>query len=227
MLTMSQITSDNRKMKQFIGERISPDGTSIVLADGGDGPAWVDLIPLWNEEGECDLVLDTNEPDAFGLREVYDHFRRKELTGWEWERELAAERNRWKVRKLERENAEMLRHNGSLASGALDTQLDGAVTHELARVERKLEEKLDKIAALLTQQKTIKDWYSTAEVAERLSRAEFTVREWCRLGHCKAEKKKPYRGGKKQWMIPHDELLKLESDGPAPLGTYHSQSSRN
>lgn len=93
--------------------------------------------------------------------------------------------------------------------------------------ERKLEEKLEKITALLIQQKTTKEWYSTADVAERLVKAEFTVREWCRLGHCKAEKKKPYRGGMKQWMIPHDELLRLESDGPAPLGTFNHSSSRN
>lgn len=93
--------------------------------------------------------------------------------------------------------------------------------------ENKLEEKLEKITALLIQQKTTKEWYSTADVAERLVKAEFTVREWCRLGHCKAEKKKPYRGGMKQWMIPHDELLRLESDGPAPLGTFNRSSSRN
>jgi len=103
MLTLNQIDSDNRKMKRFIGERIPPDGTRIVLVDGTDGPAWVDLIPLWDEEGECDLVLNTNEPDAFGLRDVYDHLRRKELTGREWERELVAQVNRLKIGKLERE----------------------------------------------------------------------------------------------------------------------------
>lgn len=108
MLTLNRIDSDNRKMKRFIADRISPDGTRIVLADGGDGPAWVDLTPLWDEEGECDLVMDTNEPDAIGLRDVYEHFRRKEMTGWEWERELAAEVTRRELRKLERESAEML-----------------------------------------------------------------------------------------------------------------------
>ncbi len=87
-------------------------------------------------------------------------------------------------------------------------------------LEGGLQQKLDKITNLLIQQKSVKEWYSTSEVAERLGNAKFTVREWCRLGQCKAEKKKPYRGGKKQWMIPRDEMLKLESDGPAPFGTF-------
>jgi hypothetical protein len=41
-----------------------------------------------------------------------------------------------------------------------------------------IEEKLN----LLVQQRPIKDWYTTSEVAQILGKAEFTVREWCRLG---------------------------------------------
>jgi len=81
------------------------------MADGGDGPAWVDLTPLWGVDGDCDLIIEANEPDAFRLRDVYEHFRRKEMTGWEWERELAADMNGWKVHELEREIA-VLREAG-------------------------------------------------------------------------------------------------------------------
>ena len=102
MMTLDRFLTDKRRMKKFIGARISPDGTRIVLADGPDGPAWVDLTPLWGDDGDCDLIIESNELDAFGLREVYEHFRRQERTFWEWEREMAGEINRCKVHELER-----------------------------------------------------------------------------------------------------------------------------
>jgi hypothetical protein len=46
-------------------------------------------------------------------------------------------------------------------------------------------ERLERIESLLqslVEQRTVKEWYSTAEVARLLGMAEFTVREWCRLG---------------------------------------------
>jgi hypothetical protein len=102
MMTVDHIQADIRKMKKFVCERIPPDRIRIVLADGPDGPAWLDLTPLCDEDGECDLVIESNEPDAFRLRDVYEQFRRREMTGWEWGRELAADMNRWKVHELER-----------------------------------------------------------------------------------------------------------------------------
>ncbi|MSQ95630.1 MAG: hypothetical protein EXR98_13865 [Gemmataceae bacterium] len=109
MMTVDQILTDNRKMEQFICDRLRTDRTRIVLADGRRpyGPAWVDLTLFLCDDGDHELVIESNEPDAFGVREVYEHFRRKEMTGWEWERELAAEINRWKIHDLEREVGEM------------------------------------------------------------------------------------------------------------------------
>jgi hypothetical protein len=95
-----------------------------------------------------------------------------------------------------------------------------AVMTVIAEAQAIQSAKLDRIVDLLVQQKTIKEWYSTSEVAKALGKAKFTVREWCRLGQCQAEKRKPYRGGKKQWMIPHQELLRLDGDGPAPMDTF-------
>jgi hypothetical protein len=117
MMWVNQAQSDIRKMKKFVCERIPPDRTRIVMADGPDGPAWLDLTPLWGDDGDCDLVVESNEPNAFGLRDVYEHFRRKEMTGWEWERELAAEIDRWKVHDLEREN-DVLREKPDRRPGA-------------------------------------------------------------------------------------------------------------
>jgi len=105
MMTVDQVQADRRRMKKFVAERISPAGTRIVLADGEEGgPAWADLWPTW-DDADCDLLIETNEPEWVDLREVYEHFRRLERTGCEWERELAAEINRWKVHDLVRESS--------------------------------------------------------------------------------------------------------------------------
>ena len=69
---------------------------------------------------------------------------------------------------------------------------------------------------LLVQRRTIKEWYSTAEVADLLDRAEFTVREWCRLGRVRAEKKKSGRGRAGEWIISHDELTRVGNEGLLP-----------
>ncbi len=82
------------------------------------------------------------------------------------------------------------------------------LTTRLARIEQALD--------LLVQQRTVKEWYSTAEVAELLGKAEFTVREWCRLGRVKAEKKKCGRGVASEWIISHEELTRVRNEGLLP-----------
>lgn len=82
------------------------------------------------------------------------------------------------------------------------------VRARLARIEAML--------AALVAQKTIKEWYSTAEVAKILGRAEFTVREWCRLGRIRAEKKKCGRGPASEWMVSHAELTRVRNEGLLP-----------
>lgn len=77
---------------------------------------------------------------------------------------------------------------------------------------------LERIESLLTklmQHKTQKEWYTTAEVAELTGRAEFTVREWCRLGRVAAEKE--VHGRKREWRIKHEELQRILNHGPRPL----------
>lgn len=72
---------------------------------------------------------------------------------------------------------------------------------QLNRIEEKLEE--------LLRLKPAKEFYTTAEVAERLERAEYTVREKCREGKIKARKSPNGRG----WLIPHSELQRLRNGG--------------
>ena len=75
-----------------------------------------------------------------------------------------------------------------------------------------IEERLTRIEEalrLLVQQKTVKDWYTTAEVAQLLGKAEFTVREWCRLRRVHARKRPCGRGLSQEWIISHAELQRL------------------
>jgi hypothetical protein len=90
----------------------------------------------------------------------------------------------------------------------MNTEKLDELTTRLVRIEQALD--------LLVQQRTVKEWYSTAEVANLLGKAEFTVREWCRLGRVKAEKKKCGRGVASEWIISHEELTRVRNEGLLP-----------
>lgn len=62
-----------------------------------------------------------------------------------------------------------------------------------------------------------KEFYTTREAAELLGKAEFTVREWCRLGRVNAEKKKAGRGVASEWIISHTELTRIRNEGLLPV----------
>ena len=76
--------------------------------------------------------------------------------------------------------------------------------------------KIETLLASLVEQRTIKKWYSTADVATILGKAEFTVREWCRLGRVHAEKKKSGRGVAGEWIVSHAELTRIRNQGLLP-----------
>jgi hypothetical protein len=76
--------------------------------------------------------------------------------------------------------------------------------------------KIETLLASLVEQRTVKDWYTTAEVATLLGKAEFTVREWCRLGRVRAEKKKCGRGPASEWIVSHAELTRVRNEGLLP-----------
>ena len=86
-----------------------------------------------------------------------------------------------------------------MATEQLETVLD-----RLQRIEDAL--------SMLVEQRTIKDRYSTAEVARIVSKAEYTVREWCRQGRVAADKAPNGRG----WLISHEELCRIRN-GERPL----------
>lgn len=83
---------------------------------------------------------------------------------------------------------------------------------ELLRRMKHIEACVDQLLEL----RTAKEWYSTAEVAKVLGKAEFTVREYCRLGRIRCEKQQSGRGKFQAWVISHSELLRIQRDGLLP-----------
>jgi transposase len=77
-------------------------------------------------------------------------------------------------------------------------------------------QKIEELLHQLVERETAKEWYTTAEVAKKLGRAEFTVREWCRLGRIDAQKRQTGRGKYPTWIISHDELQRYQRDGLLP-----------
>jgi hypothetical protein len=83
-----------------------------------------------------------------------------------------------------------------------------------------IEERLDKIESLLAalvDRQQVREWYSVEEFARIVGRAEFTVREWARLGRLKAEKRISGRGAYPAWVISHAELLRYQREGLLPI----------
>jgi len=94
-----------------------------------------------------------------------------------------------------------------------DDQSTGLILQQLLERMERIEQSLQSFV----QQQAIKDYYTTAEVAQILGRAEFTVREWCRLGRVYAEKRSCGRGRAKEWIVSHRELTRIRNEGLLPL----------
>jgi hypothetical protein len=77
--------------------------------------------------------------------------------------------------------------------------------NSLQRIEKQLND--------LISQQLVREWYSTDEVAKILGKAEYTVREWCRMGRILAEKRQSGRGKFKAWVVSHQELTRFQREG--------------
>lgn len=84
----------------------------------------------------------------------------------------------------------------------------------LEAIEQKLDELRDSRPA--SQQ----EYYSTSELAKLLRKADWTVREWCRLGRIHADKRASGRGCAKEWMVSHQELERIRNEGLLPVRSY-------
>jgi hypothetical protein len=49
-----------------------------------------------------------------------------------------------------------------------------------------------------------------------LNKDEFTVREWCRLGRIRAEKRREQRGPHGAWSISSEEIVRYRNYGLLP-----------
>lgn len=86
------------------------------------------------------------------------------------------------------------------------------IDERLARSESMVEEVRD----VLKNQRPQKEWYSVPELAALLGKAEFTVREWCRLGRVHADKRQCGRGNSQEWIVSHEELTRFQNQGLLP-----------
>jgi hypothetical protein len=81
-------------------------------------------------------------------------------------------------------------------------------------------ERIEVALCTLIEQRQVQDWYDTKSAGEILGKSPYSVREWCRLGRVRAEKRPCGRGHSKEWMISHEELMRIKSEGLLPLRDY-------
>jgi hypothetical protein len=82
------------------------------------------------------------------------------------------------------------------------------------------QERLERIETTLNsliEKKSPKEWYTTEEAAKVLGRAPWTVRQWCRLKRVHAKKRSCGRGLSPEWIISHEEILRIQNEGLLPL----------
>jgi hypothetical protein len=89
------------------------------------------------------------------------------------------------------------------------------MTGESMTVEERLE-RIEGMLVLLIEQQQVREWYSTDQFAQLVGKAEFTVREWCRLGRVRAEKRRSGRGAFAAWVVSHEELQRYQREGLLP-----------
>ena len=77
----------------------------------------------------------------------------------------------------------------------------------------KMLEKIEAMLVVLVERQQMREWYSVEEFARIVGRAEFTCREWCRMGRIKAEKKHSGRGAHTSWVISHEEFQRYQREG--------------
>ncbi len=88
------------------------------------------------------------------------------------------------------------------------------ILSHLERIELQLNRLMD--------ERTVQEWYDTKTAGDIFGRSAYSVREWCRLGRVRADKRVCGRGTAKEWMISNTELQRIKAEGLLPL---RSQSS--
>jgi hypothetical protein len=97
-----------------------------------------------------------------------------------------------------------------------ETSLIVTILSQLQNTLAELDARVNLLNRQLEPVAARKEWYSIAEAAAQLSKADFTVREWCRLKRVNAHKRECGRGGKREWMIAEKELERIRNKGLLP-----------
>jgi hypothetical protein len=91
---------------------------------------------------------------------------------------------------------------------------------DAAPQQQNLAERLDRIESLLAslvERQTVRDYYTIEEFARLVGKAEFTCREYARLGRIHAQKRQSGRGAHAAWVVSHTELMRYQKDGLLPF----------
>jgi len=75
---------------------------------------------------------------------------------------------------------------------------------------------MESLLRQLVERQAIRDYYGVDEFAKLVGKANFTVREWARLGRIRAEKKQSGRGAVPAWVISHAEFVRFQREGLLP-----------
>jgi aspartate aminotransferase-like enzyme len=103
-------------------------------------------------------------------------------------------------------------NKAAVANQALRTALSEA----LAPLAERLGSIQAAVAALVEQvaaKELVKEYYTVAEIAAKLEKSSYTVREWCRLQRINAEKANFGHGLDQEWRISHAELVRIQNEG--------------
>src|SRR5262245_5100370 len=79
-------------------------------------------------------------------------------------------------------------------------------------------QRLDRMERFFTNS-VVKETYTVEEAAERLGRRPWTVRQWCNKGQVRGARKVHGKGRTGEWRIPHDEVVRLQNEGPSRAGS--------
>lgn len=81
---------------------------------------------------------------------------------------------------------------------------------------------LGEIHTLLARPSRPRESFTVEEAAELLGKSPYTVREWCRHGRIRGEKRAERRGGAELWNISAAEVTRYQDEGLLPPDPYRN-----
>jgi Helix-turn-helix domain len=82
----------------------------------------------------------------------------------------------------------------------------------LMTLEQRLEN-IETMLIVLVERQQLREWYTTREFARTVGKADLTIREYCRRGRLRAEKRNSGRGAYPQWVLARAELERYQREG--------------